>query len=307
MTGRRTDWQGVFPATVTPFGKDGTFDEKAFRALLELFITEGVRGVVVTGSTGEWYSMSDPERVRVWEVAVDAIGKRITLIAGTSAIGTREAVHLTRTAQAVGVDGCMVLPPSGIFASKREVAHYFHTVADLGLPVMVYNNPPRTGITIDAPLAAEICRAEGIVAFKESSRDLYAASEIIYAVGDEVAVFMGLEPYAASVLHRGAVGIVSTISNICAADVVHYFDRVVANDFEHAKPPQKRIDQLYHLMAAVGAPSFVFVKAAMALIGRPGGSIRLPHLPADAPTVAKIEIGLKELGLLDGEKIRISA
>src|SRR5688500_4154190 len=107
---KRTEWNGVFPAMVTPFTDDGSFDEASFRALIELYIKEGVKGVVVTGSTGEWYSMSDAERASVWEAAVDASGRRITVIAGTSATGTREALALTRNAKAVGVDGCMLLP-----------------------------------------------------------------------------------------------------------------------------------------------------------------------------------------------------
>ncbi|MDW9682900.1 dihydrodipicolinate synthase family protein [Sinorhizobium meliloti] len=297
----RTDWNGVFPAMVTPFRENGSFDEASFKALIELYISEGVKGVVVTGSTGEWYSMSDAERATVWEVAVEASSGRITVIAGTSAVGTREALALTRTAKAVGVDGCMLLPPGGIFAARNEVVNYFHTLAGVGLPIMVYNNPPRTGVNMDADMVAEIAKAEEIVSFKDSNRDLYAASEIIYRVCDKLAVFTGLEPYASSVLPRGAVGVVSTISNVCAANMVSYYNAVISGDSATAYKTQKLIDQLYHFLPTLGAPAFVSVKAAMKLLGRPGGEIRLPHLPANEALIGKLREELRRLKMSDAE------
>ncbi|MGH0315098.1 dihydrodipicolinate synthase family protein [Sinorhizobium meliloti] len=302
----RTEWNGVFPAMVTPFAGDGSFDEASFRAIIELYIKEGVKGIVVTGSTGEWYSMSDAERATVWEAAVDASARHITVIAGTSAVGTREALALTRNAKVVGVDGCMVLARGGIFASRKEVVTYFHTLAGVGLPIMVYNNPPRTGVNMDADLVAEIAKADEIVSFKDSNRDLYSASEIIYRVSDKLAVFTGLEPYTSSVLPRGAVGVVSTISNIWAANMVSYYNAVVNGESTTAVKDQKLIDQIYHFLPTLGAPAFVSVKAAMGILGRPGGEIRLPHLPAEAPLITKLSAELHRLKMIDANKTYIS-
>jgi 4-hydroxy-tetrahydrodipicolinate synthase len=282
---------------VTPFKADGAVDEAALRALIDLFISEGASGVVVAGSTGEWYTLDDRERISLIEKTVSHVAGRITVIAGTSAIATRETVALTRAAKDAGADGCMVLPPPYCMPGKAEVIAHMEAVAAVGLPVMVYNNPPRTGVNIDAAGAQRMAEIDGVVAFKDSQRDLYQLAETIYAVGDKLAVFAGLEPYALPALHRGAVGIVSTIANLIAEDVVACQAAATSGAWADAFASQQRIDKAYHLMAAVGAPNYVFVKAAMAALGRPGGFPRLPHLPLDAATGARVADGLSRMGL----------
>ena len=295
MSSLRTNWAGVFPAFVTPFA-NGEFDEVAYRAHLRTLLDDKVDGLVVTSSAGEWYTMSDKERIRAWEIARDVAGK-VPVIAGTSTVGTREAVKLAREASEVGVDGCMVLPPGGCFAAPHEVVGFFNSVADVGLPVMVYSNVPRTGVSLDAKLMKKIAEHEKVVAFKDSSRDLYGASEIIYAISDKLAVFTGLEPYYSAVYNRGAVGTISMLSNFSPV-MVAYHRALKAGDAAAIKECERTVDNFYHLMAAVGAPGLVFLKAAMNLAGRSGGDVRLPHLPANAAVTQAIREGLTKIGML---------
>ena len=304
ITELRCDWNGVFPAAVTPFTPEGAVDEGSLRLLIDLFISEGVQGLVAVGSTGEWFSLNDEERLRVFRIFHEQVAGRVPVVGGTSAIGTRETVALTEAAKDIGLDGCMVLPPPYAMPNRSEVVLHLHEVADVGLPVMLYNNPPRTGINIDSALLADLVDHPNIVAFKDSTKDLYQMSESIYAVRDRLACFAGLEPYGGSCFSRGAVGIVSTISNICAPDVVAYCEHLMAGRFEKAAHHQEVIDRLYHLLTKSGAANYVFVKEAMALLGRPGGSPRKPYRSVAEASRERIRVGLKCIELTDQEQER---
>lgn len=210
---RRCDWQGVYVVTVTPFTEAGAVDHEAFGRLLQTFVGDGVDGVVVAGSTGKWYTLHDDERLALFEQAVECVGGRLRLIAGTSAIGTDDAVSLTRRAMDIGMDGAMVLAPPYALPNRRELMGHFDALAAVGLPLMVYNNPGRTQVNLTAALLAEIARHPTVVALEESSKDLYQIAQTVRELEGELAVFSGLEPYALPTLSRGAVGIVSMAAN----------------------------------------------------------------------------------------------
>ncbi|MFO0996319.1 MAG: dihydrodipicolinate synthase family protein [Alphaproteobacteria bacterium] len=303
MATRRTNWKGVFPACVTPFKADGALDETATRRMIDMFIAEGVSGLIIAGSTGEWFSLTDEERVRLFAIAKEHTAGRVPVIGGTSAIGTREAVALTKAAKDLGLDGVMVLPPPYALPTRREVVAHFAEIGKVGIPIMIYNNPPRTSINIDAGYARELAKIDTVVALKDSIRDLYQMSETIYALSDTLAMFVGLEPYIMANVHRGAVGTVSMMGNVCMPDMVDYFNLCAAGKWEEAKASQKVVDRLYHLLQAVGAANYVFVKEAMAILGRAGGGgSRRPYLPIDDAQKKALEAGLREIPLKQGGK-----
>lgn len=303
----RCDWQGVYPAAVTPFTKDGALDEQATRDLIEVFLADGVHGFIAVGSTGEWFSLSDEERVRVFEIYKEQVKGRVPIVAGTSAIGTRETVALTQAAKDLGLDGCMVLPPPYAMPTKEEVVGHYAEVAKVGLPIMIYNNPPRTGINVDAAMASELAKLPEVVAFKDSTKDLYQTSEAFYAVQDRLACFAGLEPYGLATFSRGAVGIVSTMSNVCAPDLVEYCEHLLAGRYDQIARSQRTIDECYHLLAAAGAANYVFVKEAMAVLGRPGGYPRMPYRPVSDAVREKIRAGLAKIDLKGQQAARAAA
>ena len=294
----RTQWKGVFPACVTPFAKDGSFDKDATRKMIDMFIAEGANGLIMAGSTGEWFSLSEQEQIDLFAVAKEHAAGRVPVIGGTSSIHTDNSVRLTQAAKKLGLDGVMVLPPPYALPSRREVVNHFVEIGRVGMPMMIYNNPPRTSINIDAGLGRELAKIDTIVALKDSTRDLYQMSETIYALGDEIAMFAGLEPYIMANVSRGAVGTVSMMGNVCLPDMVEYFNLCASGRWEEAKAPQKTVDRLYHLLSNSGAPNYVFVKEAMTLLGRPGGGmLRKPYLPVDDATRAKIKAGLDAIPL----------
>jgi len=281
-------WSGVFPALATPFAPDGSVDQGLLTSLVDLLLGEGVSGLVVGGSTGEYYSMTAEERLALFGVVRRHVAGRVALIAGTSSTNHAETLSLTQAAKAIGYDGCMVLPPVYSLPTPAETVKVFEEVAAIGLPVMVYNNPARVGVGLAPALTAQLAKIPNVVAYKESARDLYAVAEAYYATRDKLAHFAGLEPYGSALLSRGARGIVSTISNVCARQVVDYYDAFRAGDLQALSRNQQVIDELYHLLALSGLSNFAFVKSAMAALGRPGGVTRAPHFMADADQIARI-------------------
>lgn len=298
MAERRTDWHGVFVPVVTPFTKDYEFDEKACRQILDILISDGVHGIIVAGSTGEWFTMNDSERIRLFEVAKNHVRGRVTLLGGTSAIATRDAVSLTKEAKNIGLDGALVLPPPYALPNEKEVMAYYAAIANVGLPIMAYNNPARTQININARLAEKLASFSSVVAFKDSTKDLYQMAETIRTVGNRLAMFCGLEPYALPLIQRGAVGIVAMAPNIMGGQAVALYTHAVAGQWAEAAKLVGIIDRLYTAFYAGGYGAYVVIKECMNLVGRPGGWPRPPLLPMGEDDRKELKRVLQEIGLL---------
>jgi len=298
MTNRRTGWQGVFVPVVTPFTRDNEIDESSFRKILELLISEGVHGIIVSASTGEWFTLDDAERIRVFEVALDQVKGRIPLLGCTTSIATHKAVSLTKTAKELGLNGTLVLPPPYALPNQKELIAYYEAVANVGLPIMVYNNPGRTQININAKVAERLASFETVVAFKDSTKDLYQMEETIRTVGDRIAMFCGLEPYALPLLQRGAVGIVAMSPNILGRKGVDLYTHAASGNWKKAVEVERIIDLLYSYFYNAGYCAYVVIKECMNLLGRPAGWPRPPLLPMDDADRNKLRKLLQELGVL---------
>ena len=289
-------WKGVFVVSVTPFDEQGDLDETAFASLMDTFVGDGVDGVVVAGSTGEWYTLHDDERLRLFEIARARLPPHVTLIAGTAAIATRDAVALTAAAQGRGCDGAMVLAPPYAQPSQRELFAHFREVAAVGLPLMVYNNPGRTQVNMPADVLEQLCENDSVVALKESSKDLYQIAETTCRLKDRLAVFSGLEPYALPTLQRGAVGIVSMGTNILGRQAIDLYTHFAGGRWQQAHEVEARLDRLYDAFYAGGYGAYVVIKECMRLMGRPAGWPRRPHLRPDEVGVRALANMLREIG-----------
>ncbi len=298
MSQRRTTWHGVFVPVVTPFTRTGEFDAGACEQILEQLIADGVHGIIVAGSTGEWFALSNNERIRLFEVAKAQVGNRVTLLGGTSAITTSDAVMLTQAAKDLGMDGCMILPPPYVLPTERELLAHFEAVAAVGLPMMLYNNPPRTQVNLVASLVGKVAAFPSVVALKDSVKDLLQLSETIARLGDRLAMFCGIEPYALSCLKRGAVGIVAMAPNILGQRAVDLYTHAMEGRWDQACEVERLIDPLYRAFYAPGASAYVVIKECMRLVGRPAGWPRPPLLPMEEGKRAELKRLLKELGAL---------
>ena len=279
MSGRVVDWSGAFAVCVTPFTEQGTLDENATRELIDLLVSEGAKGLVMSGSLGEWYSLTNPERIRLFEIATEQSAGRVKIIAGTSAIRTADAVELTEAAKALGCDGAMLLPPPYILPTEREVLEFFRSVDAVGLPLMLYNNPGRTGVNLNARLLSDLVVLQNVAALKDSSKDLAQLAQTIATHGERIAVFTGFESYAVPCIQRGAVGVVGIAANVLGVKAIEFANFAIAGDWNSTAALSPLIDQLYALCYDGKHNPYVMIKEAMRLLGRPGGWPRPPLLP----------------------------
>ncbi|MFT5115243.1 MAG: 4-hydroxy-tetrahydrodipicolinate synthase [Parasphingorhabdus sp.] len=298
-TSRKTNWQGVFVVSVTPYLRDGTLDEPAFTNLMQTFVADGVQGIIIAGSTGEWYTMSDSERIALFALARSVIPKSVQLLAGTSAMGTRETVELTAQAKSIGCDGAMVLAPPYALPNERELLGHFAAVSEVGLPIMIYNNPGRTQVTLTPAIAGKLAQLPSVVSLKDSTKDLYALAAVLREVGDELAVFAGLEPYARAAIDRGAVGIVSMCTNFMGNDAVKFYQLALKGPQDQAIALERVIDEVYEAFYLGGNSPYVIIKECMNLMGRHAGFPRLPHLPLNEQDREKLKGILARLNLVD--------
>jgi 4-hydroxy-tetrahydrodipicolinate synthase len=281
--------------TVTPFARNGDVDEGLVRQLVDMFAQEGADGLVVAGSTGEYFSLSDDERVQLFRLVADQNRGRMRLIAGTTEISTRRAVRLTAIARDLGYDGALVLPPPYVLPTVREVVDHFTALDEVGLPLMVYNNPARTGVNLNAEYLGRLIHLERFVALKESTKDLGEAAATLRKFRDEIAIFPGLETYLIPSLLRGAAGVVSMAPNVLGADAISLFRLAADQEFAKAAAVQERIDRLYARMYLGDYSPYVILKEAMGLLERPGGAPRDPLLPMTAADRTDLKGLLAEL------------
>lgn len=276
---KRIDWSGVFVVTVTPYMENGAFDEQGMRNLIDTLISEGVDGIVVAGSTGEWFSMSDEERVELFRVTVDQARGHVKVLGGVASLDTRTTVKLTKEAKRLDMDGVLLLPPPYVLPNADELMAFFAAVDAVGMPIMLYNNPGRTGINLDARWLRKLAELTNVVALKESTKDIFQLAESLREIGQDLAVFTGMEPYVVPTLQRGGVGVVAMAPNVLGAQAVEFYRAAARGDSAETMRRQEAIDQLYTRMYNAGLSPYVVQKEAMTMLGRPAGVPRPPLLP----------------------------
>ncbi|MEV0583458.1 dihydrodipicolinate synthase family protein [Nonomuraea sp. NPDC050310] len=271
--------QGIVTATPTAFTKDGDLDETRFRELVRHLLSEGVHGVSVAGSQGEFAVLDRTERLRLIEIAVEEAAGRVPVYAGTGAISTRESIELTRAAQSIGADVAMIITPYFLSPSPAELAsHYRQVAAATDLPVLAYNNPPRTGVNLTG-----FTPFGNVVGIKDSSGDLTQAVE--YLRGGAL-VFSGRDTITLALLLHGGAGAISPAACVFPRLLVRMYGAAKSGRLEEALAIS---DALAPLRRAWELGSFpVVIKEAMALTGHDPGPARLPVAPLTEPARAKL-------------------
>ncbi len=302
MNDGKVDWKGNFTAVVTPFTKDGEIDEGKFVDNLELLISEGLDGIVVSGCTGEAWALEGEERLRLFRLAVEAAKERVTVIAGTGGIVTAKVTELSLAAKEAGVDGVMVLPPYYAMINEDEVlAHYKAVSAGARVSILLYNIPRRTGINLTPDFCRRLADVDYVVAIKESSNDFVQVEETIRAVGDRILVFSGhsAERGMAAVL-LGCPGFVSSMeTQVMGREAISLFRLAAAGELDAARRVQMRTLALDKAMRGIGTfPANL--KAAMNARGRPGGLVRPPLLDLTDEQLARVGSILADLEILEG-------
>ena len=284
----------VLTATVTPFDSDGNVDYDRYRELCRFLVDHGSDGVVVNGTTGEASTLSDEERVGLIEAALDAIGDRATVVAGTGTNSTAHSIHLTEQAHAAGAHAVLVVTPYYNKPPQRGIVEHFKAVAAAtDRPVVAYNIPGRCVINIEPETMADLAEIENVSAVKQSNADLDQARRI---------VDLGLDLYAGDdnlvlpFVELGGKGGVCVHTHVVGPQVKELIRLVREGDLDGARQLDEELAPAYELIGVVTGP--IQIKAALSLIGQDVGGLRLPLVEASEDEVARIRGCLERLELL---------
>ena len=289
--------KGIIPAMVTPFDEDDKVDEKALRKLVDHLIEGRVHGIFTIGSQGEFYALDKEEKKKIIETVVDEVNGKVSVYAGTGAITTKEAILLTQIAEKAGAGAVSVITPFFISPSQEELYEYYLSIAkSTNLPVLLYNNPGRTGVNLSAELVERLSKIDNIVGIKDSSGNLTLTTEYIRTTPEDFSVLCGRDTLIFATLLSGGKGSIAATANVVPKLVVEIYEAFVNGDIEKARKAQFR---LAPLRLAFNLGSFpVVVKEALNLIGINVGSARAPIKSLSKDKKKILRDVLRELGLL---------
>ena len=275
--------KGVIPALTTPFKADQSLDLDGLARLVDLVIGDGVDGVLVNGCTGESWALDKDERAAIFRTTVEAARGRVPVVAGCSGISAPETIAKVRQAQEAGCDTVMISPPWYILMGQEEIHDHYRTVLDaIEMPVMLYNIPRRTGVQISVDVVDRLADDAKVVAIKESSKDWGILSSMIRRVSDRISVLAGYASfYGLAAITEGAVGYVDSSTPVFGTRSVQFYRASRDGDVETARRIQTEMSSM--LADFFGLGTFpASVKAALDLLGRPGGRTRDPIRPLTA-------------------------
>jgi 4-hydroxy-tetrahydrodipicolinate synthase len=290
--------RGVVVAIVTPFARDEALDLAGLDRLTEHLIRAGVHALMTCGGNGEFVHLSRDERRQVTERVVKVARGRVPVIAGTAACSTREAIELTRDAQAAGADAAILVPPYYFKLPEEALYRHFAAVAKATrFPLVVYNNPAYTGHNLSPGLIQRLARVPGIIGLKQSQADLGQLVEAIRLAGDRLAILTGIDSQFYPSLCVGARGIFSTAACVIPRQMGAIYAAFRKGDHRAALRVHREIQALNRYLEY--DPGYVNAcKAALELLGLPGGPVRGPMLPLTVGERAAIRHALRGLKLL---------
>lgn len=284
-------FKGSAVALVTPFTKDNKVNFDKLAELIEYHIENKTDAIVSCGTTGEATTMSDEEILSVLEFTVKKVNGRIPVIAGTGSNNTMHSVELSQKAEALGVDGLLIITPYYNKANKSGLKKHFVTIAEsVNIPIILYNVPGRTCMNISPALIAELAQVPNIVAVKEASGDLGQVAEIASLVPEDFAIYSGNDDSIVPLLSLGGHGVISVLANVCPRETHDLVEKYLNGDVEGSRKIQLDLDALIAALFIEVNP--IPVKTAMNLLGFEVGDLRLP---LDNMAPANLEVLKKEL------------
>ena len=289
----------LLTAMVTPFNADGSVNYEKAADLAEWLINNGSDGLVVAGSTGEAATMSAEEKLELFRVVVNRINKRVPVIAGTGSNNTADSVKMTKMAEAMGVDGVLIVGPYYNKPTQEGFYQHFAAVAQsTGLPVIVYNVPGRTASNISPAIVARLAADfENIVAIKEAAGNVAQVAELYSVLPEEFTIYSGDDGLIIPFMSVGATGLISVLSNIGGGILQDVMQAYEDGRVREAAKLNARMVPLANAMFIETNP--IPVKAAVTLVtGIDAGQPRLPLTPMEPANKAKMVAVLQEYGLV---------
>ncbi|WP_339319526.1 4-hydroxy-tetrahydrodipicolinate synthase [Paenibacillus sp. FSL R10-2734] len=284
--------QGIIPAMVTPFDHNNRLNEAVVRQMIRRQIAAGVHGIFVLGTNGEFFAMSEDEKVELVRIAADEIGGSVPLYAGSGAITTSDTVRLSCRLEEAGADILSVITPYFVPLNQSELHKHFETVArSTALPIVLYNIPARTGIMLEARTVATLSQISNIVGVKDSSGNFEHVLQLIQQSDTNFSVLAGTDSLILSALQAGGSGAIAASANVVPATVVSIYDHWQAGRLEDANKAQADIAAIRKLMQYGSIPAGL--KEILNQLGLEVGSPRLPVQPVDEVTRNAIAQGMR--------------
>jgi len=284
----------VLTAIVTPFRADGSIDVEAFQELAGFLLDNGSDGIVVAGTTGEAPTLSDDERQTLFEAAVDAVGDRGSVVAGTGTYSTAHSVHLTERAQRAGVDGFLVVTPYYNKPPQRGIVAHVEAVAGAtDRPVVFYDIPSRVVIEAEPATIARLAEIDNVRGVKQAKPSIDAARNVVASGLD---LYAGDDDLILPFLEVGGVGGICVHTHLVGPQVKELIASYRAGDVERAHALDEELGPALALLKVQTNP--IAVKKALQLLGHDVGGLRLPLVEADEAETAEIRGCLERLGLL---------
>ena len=288
---------GSMVALVTPF-KNDRVDWQSLEGLVDFHIQNGTHGIVPCGTTGESATLSHQEHDEVIRAVIKAVNKRVPVIAGTGSNSTDEAVRLTQEAEKSGADGALMISPyynrpmqEGIFQHYKKVA------SEVGIPIIIYNIPGRTGSKIEPETLARMAEIKNIAGVKEATGSVDQALDVIRLCGDRLAVYSGEDSLIFSLMALGGKGVISTVANVAPKETAQLTEACLNGDWDRGRKLQFELIPLIRSLFIETNP--IPVKTALAMMGKCAGDLRLPLTPLAEGNVKKLRLAMSDFGLID--------
>jgi 4-hydroxy-tetrahydrodipicolinate synthase len=280
-------FSGTFTALVTPF-KNGEVDVEALEGMVEFQIQHGISGLVPCGTTGETPAMSEEEDRVVVETVVRIANGRVPVIAGTGSNSTNMAIKYTRMAQEVGADGSLQVAPYYNKPTQEGLFRHFAAIAEsTDLPLILYNIPGRTSVTISAETMARLAEISNIVGVKDSTLSMNMISDVISLCGEEFDVLSGDDPMTLPLIALGGRGVISVASNVAPGAVSDMVNALLSGDSEKSRELHYELLPLFRALFVETNP--IPIKTAASLLGLCSDEMRLPLIPMNGENLRRLQ------------------
>ncbi|MCB8889215.1 4-hydroxy-tetrahydrodipicolinate synthase [Vreelandella malpeensis] len=286
------EFRGIVPALITPLDEHEEIDEQGLRELTETLIKKGVHGLFALGTNGEFFSLTDDEKVRVATIVKDQAAGRVPVYAGTGGYTTRGVIELNRRMEEVGVDGLSIITPYFNGATQAELILHYQRIAEATpLPILLYTIPAKAGVTLTIDSVAKLSEIPNIRAIKDSGGDFDRLVQLIRLRRDDFAVFTGTDSMILWTLMAGGDGAVAATTNAVPDVVMTIWNAWQAGDMETAREAQEKLRPLRNAFALGTMPSVL--KTAATLLGMPAGPARSPVQALTPEALEKLKQVLK--------------
>jgi len=293
-----SDFGKVLTAMVTPFDEFGKIDINKVKYLANYLVNNGSDGIVVSGTTGESPTLTEDEKLKLFETVLTEVGHKVTVIAGTGSNNTTASLQLSKKAESIGMHGVMLVAPYYNKPSQEGLyRHFNHIAQEINIPVMLYNVPSRTMTNVLPDTVVRLSQLENIVAIKEASGDMDQVSTLQNKLPKDFSIYSGDDSLTLPMLALGCQGVVSVASHIVGKDIHEMINNFLAGNVSEAVAIHSRLFKLFKALFITTNP--VPVKTALNLMGFDLGDFRLPLIEATPSERELIKQSLIDLGRIE--------